>query len=81
MKGAFKHIIILIGLFTLGVNELRAQQIPVYSQFFMNKYTQNPAFAGMDHVYDVTSNHRYQWVIFKTIQGLILSVLMGQQRI
>ena len=62
MKGAFKHIIILIGLFTLGLNELRAQQIPVYSQFFMNKYTQNPAFAGMDHVYDVTSNHRYQWV-------------------
>ena len=45
MKRAFKHIIILIGLFTLGVNELSAQQIPVYSQFFMNKYTQNPCFC------------------------------------
>ena len=58
----FKHIVILIGLFSLGFNKFRSQQIPVYSQFFMNKYTQNPAFAGMDHVYDVTSNHRYQWV-------------------
>jgi len=62
MKILSKHIIILLGFFTINSSVLVAQQIPVYSQFFMNKYTQNPAFAGMDHLYSVTSNHRYQWV-------------------
>ena len=62
MKILSKHIIILLGVFTINSEAFVAQQIPVYSQFFMNKYTQNPAFAGMDHLYSVTSNHRYQWV-------------------
>ena len=62
MKILSKHIIILLGVFTINSEVFVAQQIPVYSQFFMNKYTQNPAFAGMDHLYSVTSNHRYQWV-------------------
>ena len=62
MKILSKHIIILLGFFTINSSFFVAQQIPVYSQFFMNKYTQNPAFAGMDHLYSVTSNHRYQWV-------------------
>ena len=62
MKILSKQIIILLGFFTINSEVLVAQQIPVYSQFFMNKYTQNPAFAGMDHLYSVTSNHRYQWV-------------------
>tara|TARA_B110001454_G_scaffold104677_1_gene98540 strand:- start:101 stop:1024 length:924 start_codon:yes stop_codon:yes gene_type:complete len=62
MKILSKHIIILLGFLTINSSVFIAQQIPVYSQFFMNKYTQNPAFAGMDHLYSVTSNHRYQWV-------------------
>ena len=62
MKILSKHIIILLGVFTINSSVFVAQQIPVYSQFFMNKYTQNPAFAGVDHLYSVTSNHRYQWV-------------------
>ena len=61
MKILLKHIILIWG-FTINLSVFVAQQIPVYSQFFMNKYTQNPAFAGMDHLYSVTSNHRYQWV-------------------
>ena len=61
IKVVFKHIITLVGMLVC-LSNFKAQQIPVYSQFFMNKYTQNPAFAGMDHVYDITSNHRYQWV-------------------
>ena len=36
--------------------------MPVYSQFFMNKYVNNPAFAGINDKYTVSSNHRYQWV-------------------
>ena len=62
MKIFFKHIIILAVAVCISCSSYLAQQIPVYSQFFMNKYTQNPAFAGMDHLYSVTSNHRYQWV-------------------
>lgn len=38
------------------------QQIPIYSQFFMNKYVNNPAFAGVNSKFSVSSNHRYQWV-------------------
>ena len=64
MKILLKHIILIWG-FTINLSVFVAQQIPVYSQFFMNKYTQNPAFAGMDHLYSVTSNHRYQWVGLK----------------
>ena len=60
MKILTKHIIIL-SFFTINSSVFMAK-VPVYSQFFMNKYTQNPAFAGMDHLYSVTSNHRYQWV-------------------
>jgi len=41
---------------------IAAQQIPIYSQFFMNKYVNNPAFAGVDKMFSVNSNHRYQWV-------------------
>ena len=65
MKIFSKYTIILIWGFTINLSVFVAQQIPVYSQFFMNKYTQNPAFAGMDHLYSVTSNHRYQWVGIK----------------
>ena len=65
MKIFSKHTVVLMFGFAINLQVFVAQQIPVYSQFFMNKYTQNPAFAGMDHLYSVTSNHRYQWVGLK----------------
>ncbi|MEQ9379131.1 MAG: PorP/SprF family type IX secretion system membrane protein [Imperialibacter sp.] len=39
-----------------------AQQVPVYSQFFMNPYLYNPAFAGIEGHTVVYFMHRQQWV-------------------
>ncbi|WP_339816275.1 PorP/SprF family type IX secretion system membrane protein [uncultured Imperialibacter sp.] len=39
-----------------------AQQVPVYSQFFMNPYLYNPAFAGIEGHTVVFFMHRQQWV-------------------
>lgn len=40
----------------------KAQQLPVYSQFFMNPYLYNPAFAGIDGHTVIFFMHRQQWV-------------------
>ena len=56
-----KHIVVLIVILVMGSN-IHGQKIPVYSQFFMNKYVNNPAFAGIGEKFSVSSNHRYQWV-------------------
>ena len=56
-----KHIVVLVVILVMGSN-IHGQQIPVYSQFFMNKYVNNPAFAGIGEKFSVSSNHRYQWV-------------------
>ena len=52
-------LIICTLLFVVVTN---AQQIPIYSQFFMNKYINNSAFAGINPKFSVSSNHRYQWL-------------------
>jgi len=63
MKLIHQHItIILILIVTIGFYDITAQQVPVYSQFFMNKYVNNPGFAGMNDHFSVSSNHRYQWI-------------------
>ena len=65
MKILLNYIVLFFSLLIFCPTYFISQQIPVYSQFFMNKYTHNPAFAGMDHLYSITSNHRYQWVGIK----------------
>jgi type IX secretion system PorP/SprF family membrane protein len=41
---------------------LFAQQLPVYSQFFLNPYMYNPAFVGHSKYTEVYLSHRQQWV-------------------
>ena len=60
MRSLYKYL--LLFFLVLACSLSRAQQLPVYSQFFMNKYVNNPAFAGINDKYTVSSNHRYQWV-------------------
>ena len=60
MKSLYKYP--LLFFLVLACSLSRAQQLPVYSQFFMNKYVNNPAFSGVSDKYTVSSNHRYQWV-------------------
>lgn len=60
MRSLYKYLFLFF--LVLACSLSRAQQLPVYSQFFMNKYVNNPAFAGINDKYTVSSNHRYQWV-------------------
>jgi len=60
MKSLYKYPLLFFLVLVCSLS--RAQQLPVYSQFFMNKYVNNPAFAGINDKYTVSSNHRYQWV-------------------
>lgn len=40
---------------------VKAQQLPVYSQYFNNPYIYNPAFAGTKNAAYIFLNHRQQW--------------------
>lgn len=39
-----------------------AQQIPLFTQYMMNRYVLNPAIAGTTKQYIAKMNNRYQWV-------------------
>lgn len=55
-----RYLILLIcGLSFLNV---KAQQLPTFSQYLFNDYAYNPAIGGSKPYFDVKSGHRYQWV-------------------
>ena len=39
-----------------------AQQVPFFTQYMMNPYVYNPAFAGTIYHYQLNASYRYQWV-------------------
>ncbi|MFN3916430.1 MAG: type IX secretion system membrane protein PorP/SprF [Flavobacteriales bacterium] len=49
-------------LFVLLPFWLGAQHLPHYSQYMLNDYAINQAWAGSKDYFDVKSNHRNQWV-------------------
>jgi type IX secretion system PorP/SprF family membrane protein len=55
-----KFITIII-LFVSAV-VVRAQQIPHYSQYWLNDFVLNPAIAGTKNYFEAKSNNRYQWI-------------------
>jgi type IX secretion system PorP/SprF family membrane protein len=46
----------------LLVTELKAQQVPQYTQYLFNDFAINPAIAGKNKWWDCRSNNRYQWM-------------------
>ena len=38
------------------------QQLPHFTQYMFNDFLFNPAVAGTNNQYQVTSNHRFQWI-------------------
>jgi len=59
------HIKILFVLFLLSVGYsqvVRAQQIPLYSQYQFNQYLYNPAVAGSEAAVEARLIQRYQWL-------------------
>ncbi len=51
-----------IVLLVLTTAVATAQQLPHFSQYFMNEYIVNPAVAGRDNHFDVRTSQRHQWV-------------------
>ena len=41
-----------------------AQQTPTYTQFVLNQYGSNPAYAGTNIGMEATTGRRYQWLGF-----------------
>lgn len=55
-----KILLFIFGILTLA--DLRAQQLPQYTQYMLNEFAINPAVAGKEEYADVRSNNRYQWI-------------------
>ena len=53
---------LIIAVCSLSLFNVKAQQLPTFSQFLFNDYAYNPAIAGSKPYFDVKSGHRYQWV-------------------
>ncbi len=56
-------MVILVPLLLAG--ELKAQQLPLYSQYLMNGFMINPAMAGYDGYTAFNATYRQQWLGFK----------------
>lgn len=55
--------------------EMRAQQLPHYSNYMLNNYAMNPAVGGANPYFEAISNNRYQWIgITDAPRTYILSV-------
>ncbi len=48
-------------LLSLAVNKAKAQLNPLTSQYFLNQYQANPAYAGFKEGLNVNLNYRKQW--------------------
>jgi type IX secretion system PorP/SprF family membrane protein len=53
--------IFIIGFLVLTGSFLYAQQLPHFSQYYLNDYLINPAVAGSRTYFEGKSAHRYQW--------------------
>ena len=59
------RFLIFLFLFLASVRGI-AQQTPQFSQFMMNRFLYNPAFAGFEDYWDVQSGFRTQWTGLNT---------------
>lgn len=53
--------IIILSLLMLTVGVVFSQQLPHFSQYYLNDYLINPAVAGSRPFFEGKSAHRYQW--------------------
>ncbi len=62
MNRALKYVLIILTLALVG--ELKAQQLPLYSQYLTNGFMINPAMAGYDGYTAFNLTYRQQWAGF-----------------
>lgn len=56
-----KKFSILLVVIMCALLELRAQQMPLYTQYMMNEFLLNPGSGGKNDFFEAKSNNRYQW--------------------
>ncbi len=49
-------------LIALMSGAVKAQQLPIYSQYMLNDFSMNPAIAGTQDYFNVKSDNRFQWI-------------------
>lgn len=60
---SYKNLVLLLSL-GLAASEATAQQIPFYSQYYINPFIYNPAFTGTGNTWNTYLIHRTQWADF-----------------
>jgi type IX secretion system PorP/SprF family membrane protein len=74
-----KKILIILFITGLAFTSIKAQQEPVYSQYDMNKFLLNPAFAGSEGFTSFNLTARQQWLGFENAP--MTQAISGQTRI
>ncbi|MCG8699721.1 MAG: type IX secretion system membrane protein PorP/SprF, partial [Bacteroidales bacterium] len=56
----YSTLVLLLSI--IAFEQVSAQQLPIYSQYWMNKFLLNPAVAGHEGYTSVNLTVREQWV-------------------
>ncbi|MBK9192175.1 MAG: type IX secretion system membrane protein PorP/SprF [Crocinitomicaceae bacterium] len=56
-----KKYLITTGLAMLAIVSAKAQQLPLFSQYYYNRFIYNPAFTGVESQSSVYLIHHSQW--------------------
>ncbi|MEE4215414.1 MAG: type IX secretion system membrane protein PorP/SprF, partial [Bacteroidales bacterium] len=65
----YRWIILLLCLSLACIDQVRGQQVPLYSQYMLNGFLLNPATAGAEGYTAVNLTAREQWIGFKDAPG------------
>lgn len=78
---ALTYSFLLISMLLLSVfvcpSTLHAQQIPLYTQYNVNPFTINPAYAGTQRGHEFRGSYRTQWVAFPTAPRTFMASYVG----
>jgi type IX secretion system PorP/SprF family membrane protein len=59
-KRNMKNILLILSI-VVSTSSMFAQQLPHFSQYYLNDFLINPAVAGTKNYFEGKSTHRYQW--------------------
>ncbi len=76
-----KRLILILTGILLGTIALKAQQVPLYSQYMENKYLINPAYAGSQGYTSYNLTARQQWLGFENANAPMTQALAVETRI
>jgi len=62
MKKLILPFVLCLAVMLSIVEASFSQQLPLFSQYMLNDYFQNPAIAGSRPYFDAVSSNRLQWI-------------------